>query len=271
MRINTPPTLQSYRNHLRDFVDMMVAKLHDNSHKTTPSREQIPDIIALLREELREFEEQLAENRDDLNTLVELADASNFAFLAFVALRSQGVKDARERFIDEFYDIRPSEGKIYCKKMRAGSQYKVGEEIQGHTNQNGYVFIRGQSRKGGSHANIAAPRSHLIWYAATGKWPTGVIDHINRVRDDDRIDNLRDVSCSENSLNSGKPKKLPSFVSRYAVKGRDHTKNFGKFVYQRRFKGTAYRYGYFDTPEEAEVKGLEMFRAEVGYSPTLDL
>ena len=34
----------------------------------------------------------------------------------------------------------------------------------------------------------------LIWAWVHGEWPKGQIDHINHVRDDNRISNLRDVS-----------------------------------------------------------------------------
>jgi len=271
MRINTPPSIVSLRNHLRDFLDIMVYKLHQNSHKTTPTRDDIPNIVNGIRREIEEFEEQVGENKDDPNSLVELADAANMAFLAFVALRNQGVKDVRERFIDEHFEVDTKNGKVYCKKNRAGSVYRVGDEVMGTTNRDGYVHIRAQSRSGGSHANVSMPRSHLVFWSHYGRWPAGVIDHINRDRSDDRVENLRDVSPSQNNLNHGKKTKLPPFVAVYRPSGREHTSNFGKYVYQRRFKGTAYRYGYFESPEEAAEKGVELFRQEVGYSPTLDM
>jgi len=41
----------------------------------------------------------------------------------------------------------------------------------------------------------------LAWLYVYGSHPKNVIDHINRVRDDNRIINLRDVTHAENSLN----------------------------------------------------------------------
>jgi len=38
----------------------------------------------------------------------------------------------------------------------------------------------------------------LAWLLHTGNWPTGVIDHINGCRTDNRIGNLRDTTQSEN-------------------------------------------------------------------------
>jgi hypothetical protein len=41
----------------------------------------------------------------------------------------------------------------------------------------------------------------VIWALHYGRWPTEQIDHINGVRTDNRIENLREVSSLENSRN----------------------------------------------------------------------
>lgn len=41
----------------------------------------------------------------------------------------------------------------------------------------------------------------IAWFHHYGKWPEEDLDHINRSRDDNRIENLRDVSRSENNRN----------------------------------------------------------------------
>lgn len=45
------------------------------------------------------------------------------------------------------------------------------------------------------------PVHRLIWLIVTGEWPVHVIDHINRVRGDNRWENLRDVTAQENARN----------------------------------------------------------------------
>lgn len=41
----------------------------------------------------------------------------------------------------------------------------------------------------------------VIWLLYTGKWPASEIDHVNGIRNDNRIDNLRDVSHADNLRN----------------------------------------------------------------------
>ncbi len=48
--------------------------------------------------------------------------------------------------------------------------------------------------------------SRLAWVLMTGKWPRHQIDHINRVRHDDRWINLRDVTHSVNARNCSPPR-----------------------------------------------------------------
>lgn len=52
----------------------------------------------------------------------------------------------------------------------------------------------------GRAQNCAVHR--LVWKLITGKDPDGLIDHINGIRDDNRPENLRDVTPNENALNA---------------------------------------------------------------------
>lgn len=45
-------------------------------------------------------------------------------------------------------------------------------------------------------------RAHrIVWLLVTGRWPKAEIDHINGARDDNRLENLREVSRAENNRN----------------------------------------------------------------------
>lgn len=81
-------------------------------------------------------------------------------------------------------------GKIYWKTTKNG--IKVGAEA-GFVNHEGYrkINIRGSLQS--SH--------RLAWLLHYGKWPEYTIDHIDGNKENDRIDNLRDVTNGENDKN----------------------------------------------------------------------
>ena len=48
----------------------------------------------------------------------------------------------------------------------------------------------------------------MAWFLTYGRWPQNTIDHINRVKTDNRLLNLRDVSQEANSRNMPRVTKL---------------------------------------------------------------
>lgn len=94
------------------------------------------------------------------------------------------VEQLRQRF---FYC--PTTGSIR-KKMNGW----LGEPMRAM--KDGYI----QTRFDGCNF----PAHRLAYLLATGVWPTGVVDHVNHDRSDNRIANLRDVSPLENRRNRSK-------------------------------------------------------------------
>jgi hypothetical protein len=85
----------------------------------------------------------------------------------------------------------------------------------------------------------------LAWFYMTGEWPRSRIDHINRIRDDDRFINLREATQSQNIANSSL-----SLSNKTGFKGVSKTRS-GKWCAQIKFQYTKFHLGTFDTPEEA--------------------
>lgn len=53
----------------------------------------------------------------------------------------------------------------------------------------------------------------VIWAMSCGKWPAEQIDHINGIRTDNRLENLRPVSKSENAKNQKRSRSNTSGVT----------------------------------------------------------
>lgn len=86
-----------------------------------------------------------------------------------------------------------------------------------------------------------AHKAHrLAWAIYFGKWPEGVIDHINGDTLDNRIKNLRDCSRSVNSRNSRKYKSNKSGLT-----GVSWHKSSGKWVAQITINGKRKHLGLF--------------------------
>ncbi len=90
-------------------------------------------------------------------------------------------------------DYDPRSG-LFMWKVSPNNNSLPAGSIAGRMNaKNGYVHI---SIKNTSHA-----AHRLAWFYMTGKWPECQIDHINRIRNDNRIVNLRESNQSENMAN----------------------------------------------------------------------
>jgi HNH endonuclease len=90
----------------------------------------------------------------------------------------------------EAVDYDPETGLFY---------WKSGKPVTLHSQTRGYKQIKIFDQLRMAH--------RLAWLWVHGKWPDGVIDHINGVTSDNRLENLRDVTQSENLRNRTKVNK----------------------------------------------------------------
>jgi hypothetical protein len=91
------------------------------------------------------------------------------------------------------------------------------------------------------------PAHRVIYFLHTGVWPKGVVDHINGNPHDNRPENLRDITQSENTKSYGPAHK----DSTSNFRGVHWFKRDSKWQSQIFCKGKKYHLGYFDSEREA--------------------
>lgn len=113
--------------------------------------------------------------------------------------------------------------------------------------------LRGYRDIGIDGSNYKAHR--LAWLYVHGAWPTMRIDHINGVKDDNRISNLRDVSQATNNQN----RRAASSRSTSGFLGVTKIKDFFRAVIC--VNGKTRQIGNYQTPESAHEAYLNAKRA----------
>lgn len=97
-----------------------------------------------------------------------------------------------QSILKEYLEYDADSGHFYNKVSRS-SNSKIGD-IAGSTNKLGYVVINLLGKRYLAH--------RLAWLYVYGCWPDNEIDHIDRVKSNNSIYNLRDVSRSINGRNT---------------------------------------------------------------------
>jgi hypothetical protein len=84
----------------------------------------------------------------------------------------------------------------------------------------------------------------LVWKLHTGDDPEDMIDHINGIRSNNRIENLRDASQTQNARSSKRAHGKSRFKGVYVARG-------GRFGARIKVNGAAIFLGHFPTEEGA--------------------
>lgn len=107
----------------------------------------------------------------------------------------------------------------------------------------------------------------VIWELFNGPIPSGrKIDHINRIRTDNRIENLRLVDNYANSQNQSKRKGTSS-----KHKGVYFYKRVGKYLARLHHRDKIYYLGYFENEDDAGLAYNEKAREVFGEYASLNV
>lgn len=128
------------------------------------------------------------------------------------------------------YDL--DTGKFTWKEQRGS--LKRGDIAGGMPKSNGYLYIGIGPKRYLAH--------RLAWFYCFKEWPTLDIDHINRNRSDNSLNNLREVSRAENLRNT---------VARSSTGYKNVYKNGDKYWARVWVNYTPNYLGTFDTVELA--------------------
>lgn len=121
--------------------------------------------------------------------------------------------------------------------------------VAGSINSHGYVDIQVLGLRIFGH-RLA------LWYS-TGTFPSEQVDHLNGIRSDNRIANLREASAAENKQNV----KAARRHNKTGLLGVSFSKPMKKFQARIRVNNVVHRLGYFDSAEDAHQAYLAAKRS----------
>ena len=139
------------------------------------------------------------------------------------------------------YDPLTGEFRWNPRSGRQGSWCNLDRPAGHISKQSGYLTIRIDKKLHQAH--------RLAWLLHYGEWPPQHIDHINGLRLDNRIGNLRSVPNAINRQNM----RSPRADSQTRVQGVTLDKRRGTFFARIRLNGRSIHLGSFAHADEAHV------------------
>lgn len=137
------------------------------------------------------------------------------------------LKPERLRFL---FDYDPDTGALVWRSCGRASQ--VGKSA-GAPDSKGRLRVEIDGRTYAAH--------HICFAIVNGRWPLGQLDHVNQVKTDNRIVNLREATNQQNSFNRRSKNKLYKGVIFHR----------GKFIARISRDGITRHLGCFDSEESA--------------------
>lgn len=122
------------------------------------------------------------------------------------------------------------------KKCRAG-------EVVGSINKNGYLRLTFNGKR--------FPLHRMAWLYVYGSIPNGMVDHINGIKTDNRISNLRIANKSQNAQNMRKARADNKCGYLGVFRNQNSAKN--PWYAQIQIDGKSRHIGCYPTPEAAHL------------------
>ena len=164
-------------------------------------------------------------------------------------------KSIEEQALDEhilsIYRYDPNDGNIYFKQ-NIGNK-KAGQKAGSICKNNDYSRIKFGKKSKLSH--------RVAWFLYYGKWPKNFIDHINGIKNDNKIENLREATRRQNSLNKKIHRDGQLIGAHY-----DKHKYKKKWIAKMSINGKSKFLGSYATKEEAHKRYVEHLKS-IGDSP----
>lgn len=154
-------------------------------------------------------------------------------------ITQQSLRDALDYF--------PETGQFRWRTF-SGPRGQVGT-IAGSVDKKGYRYIQLNGRKFKAH--------RLAWFYENGQWPALQIDHINGIKDDNRLLNLRE---SDYTLNAQNARKARHNNQSCGLLGVSRNKRGRKWRAKITVSGISHFLGYFDSASSAHAAYIDAKR-----------
>lgn len=150
-------------------------------------------------------------------------------------------KDLTAEFVKLILDYDQTSG-IFVWKNRPDVPWwwngRFAGESAGSISADGYRYIKID--------RVSYRASRIAWLYVTGQWPTEEVDHENTIRSDDRFENLREATPTQNSYNRNMRSD-----NKFGATGIHFHKSKGKWQAYIGHGGRLVHLGYFFTKDEA--------------------
>lgn len=135
---------------------------------------------------------------------------------------------------------------LFDKPPRRSREHACAQWNSRYAGTKALDSVNRKGYKSGRLFHISCLSHRVIWALTLGEWPSLPIDHINGVKTDNRLENLRLATPSQNCQNRGSRKNTSS-----AFCGVSWAKDRRKWLAKITSPTHAYRLGLFDSEEEA--------------------